>query len=45
MELLHLGQIDTLLTETVSWMQARLKGVAYEQRFNHADILLSEFIN
>jgi len=45
MELVYLGKIDTLLTETVSWMQARLKDETYQQRFSDADILLSEFIN
>jgi len=45
MELVYLGRIDTLLTETIFWMQARLKDETYKQRFAHADILLSEFIN
>ncbi len=45
MELVYLGQIDTLLSETISWIQARLKDETYKQRFGHADILLSEFIN
>jgi len=45
MELVYLGQLDTLLSETISWMQARLQDETYKQRFGHADILLSEFIN
>jgi len=45
MELVYLGQIDTLLSVTISWIQARLKDETYKQRFGHADILLSEFIN
>ncbi len=45
MELVYLGQIDTLLSVTISWIQARLKDETYKQRFGHADVLLSEFIN
>jgi len=45
MELVYLGKIDTLLTATISWIQARLQDETYMQRFAHADILLSEFIN
>ena len=45
MELIYLGQLEILLTETIPWMQARLRDETYMQRFSHADILLSEFIN
>jgi len=45
MELVYLGQINMLFAETIPWMQARLKDETYEQRFCHADILLSKFIN
>jgi len=45
MELVYLGQLNMLLAETIPWMQARLKDETYEQRFGHADILLSKFIN
>jgi len=45
MELIYLGQLEILLTETIPWMQARLRDETYMQRFAHADILLSEFIN
>jgi hypothetical protein len=45
MELVYMGKLDTLLTQTISWMQARLQDETYKQRFDHADILLSEFIN
>jgi hypothetical protein len=44
-ELVYLGKIDTLLTETISWMQSRLKDETYQQRFGNADILLSELMN
>jgi len=44
-EVVYLGQIDRLLAETIPWMQARLKDETYEQRFGHADILLSKLIN
>ncbi len=44
-ELVYLGQLNTLLSETIPWMQSRLKDEIYEQRFGHADILLSKFIN
>jgi len=44
-ELVYLGQLDTLLAETILWMQAQLKGESYHQRFDHADELLSKFLN
>jgi hypothetical protein len=45
LELVYLGQRDILFTESISWMQARLKNDTYQQRFSHADILLLEIIN
>jgi len=45
MELIYLGQIDTLLSETIPWIQARLKDEPYQQRYDHADDLLSRFLN
>ena len=44
-ELVYLGQLNMLFADTIPWMQARLKDETYEQRFCHADILLSKFIN
>ncbi len=44
-ELVYLGQLDTLLAETIPWMQAQLKGEFYQQRFDDADELLSRFLN
>jgi hypothetical protein len=44
MELVYLGQMDMLLIETIPWMQGQLKGEIYQQRFDHADELLSKFI-
>ena len=45
MEIFHLGQIDTLLAGTITWLQAQLKGESYQQRFDPADDLISKFIN
>jgi len=45
LELVYQGQRDTLFTESISWMQGRLKNDSYQQRFSHADILLLEIIN
>ena len=45
MELVYLGQIDNLLTETISWMHARLQGESYQQRFDQADELIMKFLN
>jgi len=44
-ELVYLGLLDTLLAEIIPWMQAQLKGESYQQRFDHADELLSRFLN
>jgi hypothetical protein len=44
-ELVYLGQIDNLLTETISWMQSRLQDETYQLSFNQADELILKFIN
>jgi hypothetical protein len=43
-DLIYLGQSKPLLIETISWMQAQVQGEDLQKRFEHADILLSEFI-
>ena len=45
MELVYLGQLNMLLPDSIPWMQARIKGQAFQQRFDHADDLLSKFLN
>ena len=45
MELVYLWQIDTLLAETIPWMQARIKGQVFQRRFDQADLLFSKFVN
>ncbi len=45
MELVYLGRLEMLLTGTIPWMQARIKGQAFQRRFNHADELFSKLIN
>lgn len=45
MDLIYLGQIETLPREAFPWMQARVEGQATQQRFIHADKFVSKFIN
>jgi len=45
MELVNLGQLDMILTESIPWMQVRIKGQFMQNRFDHADDLLSRFLN
>jgi hypothetical protein len=45
MELIYLGQMEMLLNETIPWMQGQMKGETYQQRFDHADELISKVLN
>lgn len=44
-ELIYLGKLKMLLTESIPWMQVRIKGQAIQQRFDQADVLLERFLN
>jgi hypothetical protein len=45
LELIYLGKLNMILTESIPWMQARIKEQVIQNRFNHADELLSRFLN
>ncbi len=45
LELIYLGKLNMILTDSIPWMQARIKGQDFQQRFDRADELLSRFLN
>ena len=45
LELIYLGKLNMILTESIPWMQARIKGQVIQHRFDNTDDLLSRFLN